>query len=138
MINRRRAPQGRAFQGPWTLLCLTFLAVPGSLAAQSEAALRSAAEVIESAGDGEWRELDQANAVYIQLASGLVVLELAPELGPRHVENVKALVRDIGAFIGFSLKASPVMRWSPIQCMTFLERMLDRNAGGVGNHFTTA
>lgn len=79
------------------ILCLVGSSGPAApLSAQDrgrEAASRSAAEVTEAASDDEWRVLDPENTVYIELPGGQVVLELAPEFAPRHVENIKALVR---------------------------------------------
>ncbi len=49
--------------------------------------------VVDAAASDEWRTLDNENTLYLTLESGLVVIELLPELAPAHVENTKALVR---------------------------------------------
>lgn len=78
---------------------------PPTLAAQqpSPAAARTAAEVIDSASEAEWRNLDPENTIHISLPQGRVIIELAPRVAPRHVANVRALVRsgyfDSGAII---------------------------------------
>jgi len=40
-----------------------------------------------------WRPLDPENALYIDTAHGRIVVELYPEIAPRHVERVKTLAR---------------------------------------------
>jgi len=42
----------------------------------------------------EWRTLDPENILYMELDAGRVVIELAPQFAPHHVENIKTLVRD--------------------------------------------
>ncbi|MDF2178273.1 peptidylprolyl isomerase [Aliiglaciecola sp. CAU 1673] len=42
----------------------------------------------------EWRTPDPDNLVYLHLESGIVVIELAPFMAPRHTEQFKALVRE--------------------------------------------
>ncbi|MCM2270581.1 MAG: peptidylprolyl isomerase [Thermoanaerobaculia bacterium] len=42
----------------------------------------------------DWRPLDPENTLYLELAGGRVVFELAPEFAPDHVANVKALARE--------------------------------------------
>lgn len=51
-------------------------------------------EVIARAAPGDWRSPDPELTLYLELASGRVVMELAPEFAPNHVRNVKALVRE--------------------------------------------
>src|SRR5690606_9605833 len=41
----------------------------------------------------DWRALDPANTLYLELASGRVVIELAPGFAPAHVANIRALAR---------------------------------------------
>jgi peptidylprolyl isomerase len=41
----------------------------------------------------DWRTPDPDNTLYLQLASGRVVIELAPRVAPAHVANIKALAR---------------------------------------------
>jgi peptidylprolyl isomerase len=52
------------------------------------------ANVLAASKPGDWRTLDLENTVYLELASGRVVIELAPAFAPRHVANVKALARE--------------------------------------------
>jgi peptidylprolyl isomerase len=59
----------------------------------ASAAGKTMAEVLEAAKPGDWRTLDPENTLYVELAGGRVVIELAPQFAPRHVENVRKLVR---------------------------------------------
>jgi peptidylprolyl isomerase len=52
------------------------------------------AHVLATSKPGDWRLLDPENTLYLELASGRVVIELAPAFAPRHVANVKALARE--------------------------------------------
>ncbi|HWV99798.1 MAG TPA: peptidylprolyl isomerase [Candidatus Acidoferrum sp.] len=52
------------------------------------------AAVLAASKHGDWRGLDPENTIYVELASGRVVIELAPVFAPRHVANVKALARE--------------------------------------------
>lgn len=54
----------------------------------------TAAEVMAAAGADEWRPLDPENTLYLELAGGRVVIELAPVFAPLHAANVKALARE--------------------------------------------
>jgi len=51
-------------------------------------------EVISQSQPSDWRELDPENTLYVELASGRVVIELAPIFASNHVANVKTLVRE--------------------------------------------
>lgn len=50
----------------------------------------------------EWRRLDPARTLYLDLDAGRVVFELAPEFAPRHLDNLRALIR-AGWFEGLSI-----------------------------------
>ena len=52
------------------------------------------ADVIKSSSAADWRPLDPANTLYMELPRGRVVIELAPAFAPRHVENIRTLVRE--------------------------------------------
>ncbi|HUS24818.1 MAG TPA: peptidylprolyl isomerase [Candidatus Binatia bacterium] len=77
--------------------CLAFAACLPLLATAAPAAqekTRTSAEVLDASAPADWRPLDPENTLYVELASGRVVLELAPAFAPRHVANIKALVRE--------------------------------------------
>lgn len=52
---------------------------------------KSAKEIIDAAPATAWRTLDPANTLYMELATGRVVIELAPGFAPEHVANIKAM-----------------------------------------------
>lgn len=52
------------------------------------------ADVIKSSSAADWRPLDPANTLYMELPGGRVVIELAPAFAPRHVDNIRTLVRE--------------------------------------------
>ncbi|HET8942043.1 MAG TPA: peptidylprolyl isomerase [Rudaea sp.] len=51
-------------------------------------------DVLAATKPADWHALDPANTLYLQLATGRVVIELAPAFAPHHVANIKALVRE--------------------------------------------
>jgi cyclophilin family peptidyl-prolyl cis-trans isomerase len=52
------------------------------------------AEIVAGTQPGDWRALDAENTLYLELPAGRVIIELAPAFAPRHVANVKTLVRE--------------------------------------------
>lgn len=54
---------------------------------------RSAQDIINAAPASAWRELDPANTLYMELATGRVIIELAPGFAPAHVANIKTMAR---------------------------------------------
>jgi len=55
---------------------------------------RSAGEIIDAAPDSAWRAPDPANLLYMAVAGGVVVIELAPRFAPEHVANIRTLARE--------------------------------------------
>jgi peptidylprolyl isomerase len=53
----------------------------------------SAQEVLSRSVASDWRPLDPRHTLYLELAGGRVVIELAPWFAPRHVANIEALAR---------------------------------------------
>ena len=70
-------------------------AAPALAAPPAQTAHRppTAAEVLAASTPADWRTLDPQNTLYLELASGRIVLELAPQFAPNHVANVLALAR---------------------------------------------
>jgi peptidylprolyl isomerase len=60
------------------------------------------ASVLAGAAASDWRPLDPENTLYLELATGRVVIELAPAFAPNHAANVKALARE-GYFDGLTI-----------------------------------
>ena len=104
----------------WPLMGMACVLGPsvmaGALSAQdSPAAPRTIAQVMEAIQPDEWRTLDPENTVYINLPGGQVVLELAPGFSPRHVDNIRTLVR-AGHFDGGAINRAQdnyVVQWGP-------------------------
>ena len=65
----------------------------------SQDALTTPTSVVANATAEEWRLLDVENTLYLKLNSGMVVIEMLPDLAPIHVNNTKALIRQ-GVFDG--------------------------------------
>jgi len=57
-------------------------------------AYKSAADILAASAASDWRPLDPANTLYMQLPGGRVVMELAPGFVPLHAANIKTLVRE--------------------------------------------
>jgi peptidylprolyl isomerase len=51
------------------------------------------AELIANSPAQDWRSPDPENTLYLEMRTGRVVIELAPEIAPAHVANIKTLVR---------------------------------------------
>jgi peptidylprolyl isomerase len=60
------------------------------------------ADVLAASKPADWRPLDLENTLLLDLPSGRVIIELAPVFAPRHVSNLKALVRE-GYFDGLTV-----------------------------------
>lgn len=71
-------------------------------ATASEEAPPTMAGVLAGSASEDWRTPDPENILYLELPSGRVVLELAPQFAPRHAANILALVRQ-GYFDGLSI-----------------------------------
>jgi len=54
----------------------------------------SMSDVIAASKASDWRALDPQNTLYVELATGRVIIELAPAFAPKHVANIKALVHE--------------------------------------------
>lgn len=76
-----------------TLATGLVLAVAALTTTAAGAAGKTMTDVLAASKPADWRALDPENTLYLELASGRVVIELAPEFAPRHVENVRKLVR---------------------------------------------
>ena len=95
-MNQGRAP-----------LLLATIALAAALQAQTAGPAASAggpttASVLAAATAADWRPLDPENTLYLELAAGRVVIELAPAFAPNHAANVKTLVRE-GYFDGLTI-----------------------------------
>jgi len=85
-----------------------------STRAAAPAVRRSAAELLAGSSPGDWRPLDPQNTLYMELASGRVVIELAPRFAPLHVANIRALAA-AGYFDGLAIvrvQDNYVVQWA--------------------------
>jgi peptidylprolyl isomerase len=71
-------------------------------ATDQQPAAPTPASVMAAMTDADWRPLDPKQTLYLELATGRVVIELAPEFAPAHAANVKALARE-GYFDGLTI-----------------------------------
>jgi peptidylprolyl isomerase len=71
---------------------MALLALFANVAAAADQAL-TAQDVLAHSTASDWRALDPESTLYMELAGGRVVIELAPAFAPIHVTNVKQLVR---------------------------------------------
>lgn len=79
----------------------------------AEQAPMTMADVLAASTPTDWRPLDPRNTLYLQLASGRVVIELAPAFAPEHVANLRTLARQ-GYFDGLAIVRSQdnfVVQW---------------------------
>jgi peptidylprolyl isomerase len=81
-----------AFSG-FLIACLLAAAVVPAQAKEAPAQ-KTMAEIVAAAKPEDWRALDPENTLYLEMANGRVVIELAPVFAPLHVANVKALARE--------------------------------------------
>lgn len=49
--------------------------------------------VLDDSKAADWRALDPDNTLYVELAAGRVIIELAPAFAPSHVANIRELAR---------------------------------------------
>ncbi|MCI2243492.1 peptidylprolyl isomerase [Xanthomonas sp. PPL568] len=55
---------------------------------------RSPQQILDASKPSDWRTLDPANTLYLELDSGRVVIELAPAFAPQHVGNIRTLAHE--------------------------------------------
>ncbi len=112
-----RAPVPGAARALRVSLAAALLCGAGALhaaPAAKEPVPLTAAEVLAASAATDWRPLDPQNTLYLELASGRVVIELAPQFAPHHVANVTALTRS-NYFNGVAIVRSQdnyVVQWS--------------------------
>jgi peptidylprolyl isomerase len=62
----------------------------------------SMADILAASGPSDWRPLDTDNTLYVELPTGRIIIELAPNFAPLHVNTIKRLVR-AGYFDGLTV-----------------------------------
>lgn len=93
----------RWVRGPLVALCaMTGVCVcsTASIAAESPAvavpkpAPRAFGEILATAKPSDWRAVDPESTLYLDIPAGRVVIELTAAYAPKHVANIRALVRE--------------------------------------------
>ena len=75
-------------------LGLAALPVSAPAIAAEPAKYKSAQEIIDAAPADAWRTLDPSNTLYLELESGRVIIELAPQFAPEHVANIRTMAHE--------------------------------------------
>lgn len=75
------------------LTALLPLAVQAADTPKKKSAYRSAKQILDASPASDWRKLDPANTLYMELPAGRVVIELAPGFAPAHVANIKTMAQ---------------------------------------------
>ena len=96
-------------------LLVAALAASAQTPPQAESANKpkSMQELLDASKSSDWRNLDPARTLYMDLAAGRVVIELAPEFAPAHVANIRAMAK-AGYWNGLSINRSQdnfVVQW---------------------------
>lgn len=73
--------------------CLSGAAI-GAAVPAVPAKPKSTQALLDTSRPSDWRTLDPANTLYLELASGRVIIELAPDFAPAHVANIRTLARE--------------------------------------------
>ncbi len=93
-------------------ISLLFLALCAPMAMANDAPTMP--EVIAAASPADWRTIDRRNTLYVELESGSVIMELAPQFAPAHIDNLRKLING-GYFDAASIIRSQdnyVVQWS--------------------------
>lgn len=88
-----------------------------ALAVSAAAQAASSGEVLERSKPGDWRRPAPENTLYLELDSGRVIIELAPQFAPETVANIRKLARS-GYFDGLAIirvQDNYVVQWGDPQ-----------------------
>lgn len=97
--NRAESAHTQSGMRPMTLrpslLALALMLSPlPLLAADAPAKYRSAQEIIDASPASDWHTPAAENLLYMNLAGGRVIIELAPAFAPEHAGNIRTLARE--------------------------------------------
>jgi len=118
-LGARAVPRTRLSGTILSAAAVTALGMPAAWAGAEAAAPavppagRTLADVLAAAGPGDWRPLDPGHTLYLELESGRVVIELAPQFAPEHAANILRLARQ-GYYDGLAIVRSQdnfVVQW---------------------------
>lgn len=114
------------------LLCVLALCF-----AKAWAAGATTAEVLARAGADDWRDVEPADTLYLDLPGGRVVIELAPAFAPRHAANIRTLAA-AGYWDGLAVVRSQenyVVQWGDPAAGTDAARKLGEAAASLPPEF---
>jgi peptidylprolyl isomerase len=95
------------------VLALALCLASNVFAAAPPAKPKSMQELLDASQPSDWRTLDPANTLYLELATGRVIIELAPAFAPQHIANIRTLAHE-GYWNGLSINRSQdnfVVQW---------------------------
>jgi peptidylprolyl isomerase len=97
------------------LQCADSLATDATTTAPAKPAskYKSAQEILDASPKSDWHALDPNNTLYLELATGRVIIELAPDFAPQHAANIRTLAH-AGYWNGLSINRSQdnfVVQW---------------------------
>ena len=72
--------------------CLTLAVAANAVEAPPKG--KTMADVLAASKPADWRTLDPDNTLYLDLAAGRVVIELAPAFAPLHAKNIRTLAHE--------------------------------------------
>jgi peptidylprolyl isomerase len=75
-------------------LAIALLACFAAHAADEAPKPKTSRELLDASQPSDWRTPDLADTLYLQLAGGRVVIELAPGFAPAHVANIRTLAHE--------------------------------------------
>ena len=75
-------------------VALAVVAASAFAAEETKPKVASMQEILDASPAGDWRTLDPERTLYMQLASGRVIIELAPDFAPQHVANIATLAKE--------------------------------------------
>ena len=78
----------------FSLLAAAILASSSAVASDTAAPKVTVSDWLAQSSASDWRELDAENTLYMELPAGRVIIELASDFAPKHISNIKALVRE--------------------------------------------
>lgn len=79
---------------PAPRLALACAALLACTCADAATPYRSAQQILDASPATAWRTLDPTRTLYMELDTGRVVIELAPEFAPEHVANIRTLAHE--------------------------------------------
>ena len=78
----------------WATSVTTAVAARDPASATEAERPKTTQELLDASLPTDWRSPDPANTLYMELAGGRVVIELAPAFAPEHVANIRTLAKE--------------------------------------------